>query len=125
MGSTCLVIAICIIPMILAWRSANDSPGTTTDTDFWLLVQTSALKILGLFTAIYPIYRKSTAHAWIWTWFFAGGGAACACAAIPLYLYIPTIWSALVSFLGAVTQAYMALQLALLVALPSAVTKED
>jgi hypothetical protein len=111
MGSTCLGIAICIIPMILAWRSASDSPGTTTDTDFWLLVQTSALQILGLFTAIYPIYRKSTAHAWIWTWFFAGGGAACACA--------------LVSFLGAVTQAYMALQLALLVALPSEVTKED
>jgi hypothetical protein len=41
-------------------------------------------------------------------------GIGCAIAAIPLYLYIPTIWSALISFLGSAAQAFMTLQLALI-----------
>src|SRR3569833_2550949 len=96
----CLGFCICIIPVVLAWRSADDIPGSMSDVDFWLLVQNSTLQLLGIFVSIFPIYRKSFASGWIWTWVFAVIGSICAVTAVPLYLYAPTIWSASISYLG-------------------------
>lgn len=49
--------------------------------------------------------------AWFWTWFLAGASTTCAIAAVPLYLYVPTEWSAMLSFAGSVAQGFVTFQL--------------
>ncbi|KAF8864279.1 hypothetical protein BDZ45DRAFT_669481 [Acephala macrosclerotiorum] len=63
---------------------------------------------------MYPIYRRSTAFAWRWIRVFTALGALCSISSIPLYLKAPTMWSALVSFLGSAAQARMTLLIALM-----------
>jgi len=72
------------------------------------------LQLLGLFTTIYPMPKRTTATAWLWAQVFTILGSMCAIAAIPVYLYVSTIWSAFVSFIGSAAQGLMALQLALI-----------
>jgi hypothetical protein len=100
--------------MIQAGRLASNTTGSTSDVDFWLLIQNSIMQILGIFTAMFPMYGRSTAHAWIWAQIFTAVGSCCAIAAVPLYIYVPTIWSASVSSIGSASQGFIALQLALL-----------
>jgi hypothetical protein len=72
------------------------------------------MQLLGLFTTIYPLQRRSTKAAWLWAIAFSIVGSICSIGAVPLYLYVPVMWSALVSFFGSAAQALVALQLALL-----------
>ena len=100
-------------PLIPAWQRSPDLPGSTTDPNFWLLLQSSAMQLLGLFTAVYPLWASIKTARWRWTQIFTILGCACALAAVPIYVRLPTMWSAVVSFVGAAAQAYMTLQLAL------------
>jgi hypothetical protein len=72
------------------------------------------MQLLGLFTAMFPIYRRSLAHAWRWAQALTVLGALCSLGSIPLYIYAPTMWSALVSFFGSAARTGMALLLALM-----------
>jgi hypothetical protein len=99
--------------MGLAWEKATNSPGSWADADVWILFQTSAMQVLGLFTAIFPIYNASAASVSRWTWIFTALGMACAIGTILMYLLVATIWGFLISFLVSVAQAYAVLQLAL------------
>jgi hypothetical protein len=72
------------------------------------------MQLLGLFTAMFPIYRRSPAHAWRWAQALTALGALCSLGSIPLYVYAPTMWSALVSFFGSPAQDGMPLLLALM-----------
>jgi hypothetical protein len=101
------------MPTIFAWQQASNSIGTTHDVDFWLLIQSSMLQLLGLFTAMFPIYKRSPAHAWRWAQALTVLGALCSLGSIPLYNYAPTMWSALVSLFGS-AQAGMASLIALM-----------
>jgi hypothetical protein len=103
------------VPLILGWQRSSGEPGTTADTDFYLLIQNSIMQLLGIFTAIYPLRRGLKATAFRWAQFFAVCGVACAFGSVPMYLYLPTMWSSLVSFFGAVGQAMTTLELALIV----------
>jgi FtsH-binding integral membrane protein len=103
-----------MVPMIFAWQRSSNSTGSTADVDFWLLIQTSVLQLLGLFTTIYPMPKHSTATAWLWAIVFTVLGSVCVFAAIPVYLYISTMWSAFSSFIGSAAQLSMTLQLALI-----------
>lgn len=83
------------------------------------------MQLLGLFTAIFPMYRQAKNHAWMWTQAFTAVGTACSVASIPLYLYAPTMWSALLSFFGSAAQAGMALLLALMADVVTMPLKEE
>jgi hypothetical protein len=100
-------------PLIPAWQRSPDLAGSTADADFWLLLQSSAMQLLGLFTAVYPLWASIKTASWRWMQILIILGCACALAAVPIYVRLPTMWSAVVSFLGTAAQAYMTLQLAL------------
>jgi hypothetical protein len=114
-----------MIPLILAWRLSANVLGSTSDADFYLLIQNSTMQLLGLFMAMYPIARRSGSSAWQWARVFTAAGALCAIAAIPMYLYLPTMWSALMAFFGSIAQAIMTLELVLMVDSTLRSTKEE
>jgi heme A synthase len=105
-------LVLSIIPLVLAWQRSTNNPGTSKDANFYLLVQSSVLQFPGLFTAMFPIYRRSTASAWRWAQSFTALGVLCSFGCIPLYLKAPTMWSALISFYGSAAQAGMTLLIA-------------
>lgn len=111
---TILATMIAFVPLVLAWRASTNIPGTTEDADFYLLLQTAIMQLLGIFTALYPSTKGRNITAWIWAQAFAIGGALCTVGSVPMYLYLPTMWSALASFFGAVAQVVTTLQLALM-----------
>jgi hypothetical protein len=106
-------VLVSFIPIIFAWRNAEATPGSTTDADFWLILQNAMLQILGVCTAMLPIYKRFQGAAWHWARAFSIICCFCAISSIPIYLYMPTMWSALLSFFGSAAQAYLALQLAM------------
>lgn len=107
-----ITILVAIIPMGIAWKLSANSKGSTTDVDFYLLIQSSMMSVLGIFTAIYPSSWQPSSHAGRWSSGFAIIGILCASVAIPLYLYLSVMWSALASFVGTAVQNFMTLQLA-------------
>lgn len=115
-------IAISVFPLGLAFHTSTiAAPGSTSDADFWLLIQNSLMQVLGLATttliSLVPRPRKQSILAWpnllIWTIAILGLGSALS--APLLYVRIRPIYSALISFLASAAQACMVLQLALLV----------
>ena len=120
--ATTFVIAISSIPLGLAFHnSTNKTPGSTSDSDFWLLIENSLMQILGLITtaSISIVPRLREPHVWVWPKVLIGCiavlGLDCALAAPVLYVRFCPIYSALVSFLASAAQACMVLQLALFV----------
>ena len=120
--ATTFAIAISAIPLGLAfYKSTNTAPGSTSDSDFWLLIENSLMQILGLITTtlISIVPRLREPHIWVWPKFLIGCiavlGIDCALAAPVLYVRFCPIYSALVSFLASAAQACMVLQLALFV----------
>lgn len=120
--ATVVVLAVSAIPLGLAFHnSAGNAPGSTSDADFWLLIQNSLMQMLGLATttliSLAPRPRKQHITAWpkMLTWTIAVLGVGCALTAPLIYVRIPPMYSALVSFLASAAQACMVLQLALFV----------
>lgn len=101
------------IPAALAWSHALPKVGTVRDADFYQLVSTSAMQVLGIITLVWPtLYHARLARlSWIWTWILAIVSTGCTLAALSLYALLPTSWSALFSFGGSVAQALVTLQL--------------
>lgn len=115
-------IAISVIPLGLAFHnSIRNAPGSTSDSDFWLLIENSLMQILGLVTTtvINIVPRLRERHVWVWPKVLIGCiavlGLDCALAAPVLYVRFCPIYSALVSFLASAAQACMVLQLSLFV----------
>ena len=120
--ATTFAIAISVIPLGLAFHnSTRDAPGSTSDSDFWLLIESSLMQILGLVTTtvINIVPRLREPHVWVWPKVLVGCiavlGLDCALAAPVLYVRFCPIYSALVSFLASAAQACMVLQLVLFV----------
>jgi hypothetical protein len=101
------------IPTALAWANSPHHPGAASDADFFQLIASAAMQLLGNLTLIIPTISNSRlmSQAWFWTWVLAGTSTVCTIAAIPLYLYCPTEWSNTLSFAGNVMQAFVTLQL--------------
>ncbi|KAI1615584.1 hypothetical protein EDD36DRAFT_192491 [Exophiala viscosa] len=124
MNSTLLVITFLtilasIVPFIfVAKKPFTKLSGSRDDADFLLTIQTSCMQLLSLFTTVYPVLRKTSIHNLPWavirTWALAVLGLGCCVAAPVLYYNVPVIWSCVLSYLGAATQACLVLQLALL-----------
>jgi uncharacterized membrane protein len=102
-----------VIPAVLAWiHSANGSPGAHADSAFYQTITSSVLQLLSILTFVWPTMRESrlsrTNRYWIRV--LAGISAVCAILSVPLYLYLPTIWSFVLAFVGAIAQAIVQLQ---------------
>jgi hypothetical protein len=83
------------------------------------------MQLLGLFTAMFPIYRHAKSHAWRWVQTFTALGASCSLISIPLYLYAPTMWSALLSFFSSAAQVGMTILIALMADIVTLPLKEE
>ncbi|KAK5400935.1 hypothetical protein LTR06_011104 [Exophiala xenobiotica] len=109
----------CAVLLVPAWRRSSQKAGSSTDADFWLLLQTTSMQLLSLFTTLAPLYGKKSEHSlpWpmIWTRVLGVLGFCCSAAAVPLYLFVPTFWSSALSFLGSAFQTGLVLQLAIFV----------
>ncbi|KAI1416281.1 hypothetical protein F5Y13DRAFT_129762 [Hypoxylon sp. FL1857] len=103
-----------LIPMAIAWNRSTDAPGSTEDSDFWMLVQGAIIQSLGLISTIYTVHRKSEEHhtAWICAIWLTACGIIFAYIGIPMYLFLPTRWSGLTSFGAAVAQLGVILEIA-------------
>lgn len=95
-----------------AWQYSPRKPGTIYDADFWFLVQSSMMQLVGLLTIILPLALSGRLpfRQWFWTWLLVGVSFSFSVAPIPVYLYFPTEWSATVGFLGSAAQAFVTLQ---------------
>jgi hypothetical protein len=101
------------IPAFLAWTHSSHQVGSISDADFYQTVSNSVMQLLGIVTLIVPTaYNERLVRmAWFWTWLLASVSATCGIVAVPLYLYLPTEWSASLSFVSSVAQAFVILQL--------------
>ncbi|KAF7508415.1 hypothetical protein GJ744_009268 [Endocarpon pusillum] len=101
------------IPAALAWSHASRQVGNAKDAEFYQLVSSSAMQLLGVVTLIWPtvFHARLGRLSWVLTWILAGSGACFTLLAVPLYLLLPTSWSALSSFGGSVALALVLLQL--------------
>jgi hypothetical protein len=104
---------IASIPLGFAWKFSTSEPGSTSDPDFYLLLQNIATTLLGLFIGIYPTLWHSPSVDECWAQALAVVGAGCAIASIPLYLKTVAIWSAAVAFVGQAIQGYITMQLSM------------
>jgi hypothetical protein len=108
-----VTILLSTIPMALSWYHSSGDSGTISDPDFWQLVASSVIQILGVVTLTVPtIFNLRLAKmAWLWTWISAGVSVCCSIIAPPLYLNVPTKWSGMISFGGSLAQTIITLQL--------------
>lgn len=116
MWLTFLASVGCTIPLTcLGWYCSDRKPGTPQDADFWFLIQTCVMQILGLFTVAIPIWRGKTPTklAGFFTWTSIGIGVLFSSCAPYLYTKIPTPWAVSLTVLSGAVQAVVTLQVAL------------
>jgi len=107
------------------WDASPHEPGTTGDADFWFLLQSSLMQLAGsvpIITAL-AFDPNMSLQPRIWSWFFLGTSLIFSTLAPLLYCALPTEYSAVLSFVGSVMQAFIVLEAMLLV--QGAVTKKD
>ena len=107
------VSLITCIPAALAWTSSSPQIGTHHDANFYQLISSSIIQLLGLLTLIWPtiVHTRLANLAWFWTWVLASASALLTVLSVPFYLLLPTGWSGLLSFGGSVAQVLVLLQL--------------
>ncbi|KAI0881816.1 uncharacterized protein GGS22DRAFT_56952 [Annulohypoxylon maeteangense] len=116
LGGTSVWMFLSLIPMGIAWMKSTSTSGSTGDSDFWTLIQSSMMQILGLALAVCNIPRKSTERSTAWTCalILTCFGIVCALASIPTYLYLSTMWSNLLSYGATIAQTIVMLELTLM-----------
>lgn len=109
-------VIISAIPGYKAWQYSPREPGSTTDSDYWFLIQGSLMQGVGLMTIILPLAAKGALRfrPWFWMWMLIFISTACAIVSVVLYDRVPTEWSATIAFLGSAAQAFVTLQAMLL-----------
>lgn len=103
-----LLLAAAIIPGYkgFAISSLENSVGSTADADFWYLIQSNIMAVLGSFVMVIPLFRESwfsPAYSLMWT--FVTLGFVFSVVSIVIYPFFNTGWSALVAFLGSIMSA--------------------
>jgi hypothetical protein len=92
-----------LIPGYKAFSISINTPGTgsTSDADFWNLLQSSVIAVLGSLMSVIPLMRRSCfSTAYTVTWALWGFGCACAIVAASIYPFCNTAWSSVVSYFG-------------------------
>jgi hypothetical protein len=109
----------------MALKYSTHQHGTVQDADFWYLIQSSGMQLLSVLTVVISIWTRNdlTFESWSWSWAFISLAILCPFGAIPCYLYLPTDWSAAISFVGSAAQGFMVLMS--MFTIPDVKTKVD
>jgi hypothetical protein len=94
-----------LIPGYKAFSISVNTPGTgsTSDADFWNLLQSSVISVLGSLMSVMPLMRGSCfSAAYTVTWVLWGAGCACAIISASVYPFCNTAYSSAVSYFGSV-----------------------
>jgi len=94
-----------LIPCLLAFSIAQQTPGTghITDADFWNLLQSSIMSILGSLMTMVPLMHGSRfSAAYAVTWLLWSAGVVCAIISVVLYLVCNPAFSSAVSYFGSI-----------------------
>lgn len=106
------------IPLVSrGWQVSEGQPGTVNDSDFWFLLQSTIVALLGLYTMGVPLVLKEhpgQGPDQFWTWSFVVMAAICTILAPCLYTTIRTEFSACIAAIGSFFQALVTVQLALI-----------
>jgi hypothetical protein len=112
-----VTILLAMVPTYMAWTRSPYSRGSTSDSDFWWLIQSSIMALLSLLTLSIPIYENSRSaqkgQTWFWTWWFISAATVAALLAPVLYVLVPTAYSGATVFVASACQAFVVLQLSL------------
>ncbi|KAJ6106174.1 hypothetical protein N7512_009691 [Penicillium capsulatum] len=82
----------------------STSPGSVHDADFWYLIQSSIMSVLGNLTMVIPLLKKSwLSPAYSTMWIFFSLGVTFALIAIAIYPFLNTGWSSMLAFFGAIS----------------------
>ncbi|XDG04432.1 hypothetical protein ABKA04_004047 [Annulohypoxylon sp. FPYF3050] len=111
-----IYMTLSTIPAGIALTKGTHAPGSSNDPDFWWLVQSVAMQLLGLVLAVCNVPRKPTekSAAWMSALCLTGFGILCASASIPAYLFLSTSWSSLMSSGATMSQIIVMLELTLM-----------
>jgi hypothetical protein len=99
----------CTVFFALGYAHSPHLQGTTNDADFWFLIQSTIVQLLGLVVSALIERKSGGLPKWRWALPTAIAGA-CSIIAIPLYLVVPTEWSSFLSLVAGATQSFMILQ---------------
>lgn len=97
-----------IVPGYKAFSISMESttPGSVHDADFWYLIQSSIMSVLGNLTMVVPLLKKSWfSPAYSTMWIFFSLGVTFAIASIIIYPLLNTGWSSMLAFFGSVASA--------------------
>ena len=112
---TVFVILTCTAGVIIApaFKLLYEMQGSVRDPDFWVLIQTIIMIVLGVFITVYPAWSGAAPHLKFWVSLLASIAIGCAGASIVTYLRTRAFWSILLTFAGVAFQTFMVLLLAL------------
>ncbi|KAI1088470.1 hypothetical protein F5B19DRAFT_471112 [Rostrohypoxylon terebratum] len=111
-----IYMTLSTIPAGIALIKGTNAPGSTDDPDFWWLVQSVAMQLLGLVLAVCNVPQKPTEKSTAWTsaLCLTAFGMSCTCASIPTYLFLSTSWSNFMSSGATMSQIIVMLELTLM-----------
>ncbi|ORY15962.1 hypothetical protein BCR34DRAFT_143714 [Clohesyomyces aquaticus] len=93
----------------LGYAHSPHLQGSTHDADFWFLIQTTTMQLLGLGASALLGWNSGDIPKWRWA-LPTGIAGACSITAIPIYLVVPTEWSTFLSLVAGGTQSFLLLQ---------------
>lgn len=101
--------AISLISSAVGFAYSRPSKGSTKDAEFWFLVQSTTMQLLGLGIAALLEWREDAMPKHRWA---VPAAIACflAVLAVPLYLMLPTKWSSLACVIASGLQPFLMLQ---------------
>lgn len=104
---------LAMVPLAFAYLHSTRDIGSTSDSDFFVSIQSSIMTAASIAISVYPTFRWQKSASTRWSQVSGALGLICAVVAIPLYVKVPKIWSAFANFAAMVVQVFMALQLAI------------
>ncbi|KIW19636.1 hypothetical protein PV08_00210 [Exophiala spinifera] len=107
-----LITLVSMVPGLIGWQYSSHTRGTVKDANFWFLVQSCLVQILGVVITVFALFSspRLPKQPWNWAWAFVVTSIGLTAGSVPAYLYAPTEWSTLMAFLGSTAQMCVVLQ---------------
>ncbi|KAJ5895613.1 hypothetical protein N7495_007304 [Penicillium taxi] len=103
-----LFLTAAIVPGYKAFSISmtSSTPGSIQDADFWYLIQSSIMSVLGNLTMVFPLLKKSWfSPAYNTMWISFTLGVAFSVLSIIIYPFVNTGWSSMLAFFGSIASA--------------------
>ncbi|KAB8360836.1 hypothetical protein FH972_024570 [Carpinus fangiana] len=109
---------VCTLPAVaVGWQHSEHLAGTVKDADFWFLLQSCIMQVSNTLTVAVLLQNDHNLLG-VQRWYTAGamsGVVICSPASLIAYCFLTTEWSALLNVLAGSIQAFVTLQLALMI----------